>query len=160
MAGIILVIAVAGVFALPTFMANNHRVNMLAPYESERSVGRWLSLQYKTGGGVRVFLTHPLFETIQSHLLEASFQGDREAESTGYTGDSRWNAIDKLLDGFQAPGGIQPKFFIHSMKIAIVTNLTFSVPIDDPRWGFIPARLSAASHKVYDNGPLQVFAGE
>jgi hypothetical protein len=159
-AAILLLIAVAGVFALPTFMANNHRVNMLAPYESERAAGRWLSLQYRTGSGIRVFLTHPLFAAIQSYLLDASFQGDREAESTGYSGESRWNAIDKLLDGFQAAGGARPKFFIHSMKIVIVTNLTFSVPTDDPRWESIPARLSAESHQVYDNGPLQVYAGE
>jgi hypothetical protein len=159
-AGILLLIAVTSVFALPTFMANNHRVNMLAPYESERAAGRWLSLQYKTGGGVHVFLTHPLFGTIQSHLLDASYQADREAESTGYTGESRWNAIDQLLDAFLAPRGPQPRFFIHSMKIAIVSNLTFNLPLDDPRWGRIPARLSAASHKVYDNGPLHVYAGE
>jgi hypothetical protein len=159
-AGVLLVIVVAGVFALPTFMANNHRVNMLAPYESERAAGRWLSLLYKTGSGVQIFLTHPLFGTIQSHLPDATYRGDREAESTGYTGESRWNAIDRLLDGFLAPGGARPKFFVHSMKIAIVTNLTFSVPIDHPRWELIPARLSATSHKVYDNGPLQVYAGE
>jgi len=158
-AAVLALTAVVGALALPTFLANNHRASMLAPLRTEYAVGRWLASMYGTGRGVQVFLTHPILGAVQRSLLEASFTTDREAESTGYASESRWDALDRLLTAFAETSRAAPTaFFIHSPKIVVVSNLTYSIPVDDPRWARIAGRLSERYPEVYTNGVAEVYA--
>jgi hypothetical protein len=158
-AATLILTVVTTVLTLPTFLANNHRAGILAPLRGEYAVGQWLSTMYGAGRGVHVFLTHPLLGPLQRSLLDASFTTDQEAESTGYVSQSRWEALDSLLEVFAAsPRTTVATFFVHSPKIIIVSNMTYSIPVDDSRWSQMAARLTDRYDAVYVNGVVDVYA--
>ncbi len=150
--------AITTVLAFPTFLANNHRAGILAPLHGEYAVGQWLSTAYGAGRGVHVFLTHPLIGPLQRSLLDASFITDQEAESTGYVGQSRWEALDSLLKAFAESPRTSATFFVYSAKIIIVSNMTYSIPVNDSRWSRLAAKLAERHDVVYANGVVDVYA--
>lgn len=147
--------------ALPTFLAANLRISILTPYQTEYAVGEWLQSRYGTGRGLNVFLTHPIFGTTLFYLLDATYLTDRETESAGYTRESRWRAMDELLVQFErsAQRGTSG-LFIYSPRMAVVTWMSFGIPVDHPRWGEMTDWLSRRAHAVYHNGPIRVYASQ
>lgn len=151
--------AVLFALSLPTFLAADLRISILTPYQTEYSVGEWLQSIYGTGRGLNVFLTHPIFGTTLFYLLDATYLTDREAESSGYTRESRWQAMDELLVQFERSSqGGKSGLFIHSPRMAVVTWMNFGIPVDHPRWGEMTDWLSRRSNGVYHNGPIRIYA--
>lgn len=145
------------ILAFPTFLADNHRVNMLAPHQTEYAAGEWLSSMYGRGEGLAIFVTHPIVGTIQRALLDARFTTDQEAESTGYTRESRWNALEGLVDAFRNSPSSSPRFFVHSPRIVTVSSLTLNVPTDDPRWRLLAESINSNAARVYQNGAVVIY---
>lgn len=153
--------AVLVALSLTSFLSGNRTINQMVPYRSELATAEWLESRYGTGQGLNVFLTHPILPFITYYLYDASYVSDIEAESAGYTAESRWQAIDELLDSYDrlAESGV-PGFYIHSPKMALISSMTFGIPLDDPGWGEITSHLSTGSNEIYNNGHIQVFSGK
>jgi len=145
--------------SLTSFLSGNRAINQMVPYRSELATGEWLESRYGTGQGLNIFLTHPILPSITYYLYDASYVSDVEAESAGYTAESRWQAIDELLDSYDrlAQSGI-PVFYIHSPKMALISSMTFGIPVDDPRWDEITQGLAESNNQVFDNGSIQIYS--
>jgi hypothetical protein len=145
--------------SLTSFLSGNRTINQMVPYRSELATGEWLETQYGTGQGLNIFLTHPILPSITYYLYDANYVSDSEAESAGYTAESRWQAIDDLLDSYDRladSGG--SGFYIHSPKIALISSMTFGIPADDPRWDAITSGLEERYDGIYDNGHIQIYS--
>ncbi|HLC30032.1 MAG TPA: hypothetical protein VJM51_04555 [Dehalococcoidia bacterium] len=145
--------------SLPTFLAGNRYVNLLAHHQTEFAAGGWLQSLYGTGQGLNVFLTHPIFQAIQISLLDAVLTSDEAADTAGYTKQAAWQAVDTLLEGFdQLSQYSHPALFIDSAKIAVASSITFDIPADHPRWQEMRDHLAKRNAKIYDNGAIVVYS--
>jgi hypothetical protein len=144
--------------SLTSFLSGNRVINQMVPYRSELATGEWLESRYNTGQGLNIFLTHPILPYITYYLYDANNVSDIEAESAGYTAESRWQAIDDLLDSYDRLADSGSGFYIHSPKIALISSMTFGIPVDDPRWDEITQSLAEGNNQVYDNGQIQIYS--
>lgn len=158
-------VAIAGLtamlitFCLPTFLATNPRINILNPHLTEYLASKWLHSLYGTGQRLDIFVTHPMAMSFTFHLFDARITTDHEAESAGYTQESRWRAMYELINNYtSATQNENPSFFIDSPKMAVVSAMSFGILVDHPHWKEITGYLSNKNRQIYDNGPIQIYA--
>jgi len=145
--------------SLPSFLANNSRINSDATHGIEFSTGEWLHSLYGTGDRLSIFATASTYQPVQFYLSDASYSAERQThEFEDWTEDSLWLAMDEFQDRFkQSTQDERVTIYIHSPKEALQRSMTFNVPYDHPRWGALSAELSANYDMVYNNGPIQIY---
>jgi hypothetical protein len=148
------------VLALPSFLANNSRINSDTSHPIEFAPGKWLQSLYSTGEEFSIFTTASAFRPIQFYLFDASYTGERQThEAKSWTEASLWQAMDELLQGFERSSQSgQFAFFIQSPKEALRRSMSFNVPYDHPHWAAISAELSERYINIYNNGPIQIYS--
>lgn len=149
---------VLGALSLPSFLANNVRINSDSVHRTEYAAGKWLQSQYGAGETLHVFVTSPTLWPVQFYTFAATYVTESNTHQfKSWNEESLWQAMDELLDRFdRSSRSGNSSFFISSAKMAVVMKMTFGIPVDHPRWGNMINRLAERYDRVYHNGPIRI----
>jgi hypothetical protein len=146
--------------SLPSFLANNGRINSTTSHQIEFAAGESLRSLYGTGSGLTFFSTGSACRSVQFYVYSATYEtewGDELFDA--WTEDSLWQAMDQLLSNFERSSETgRDSLYIHSPKEALDRSMRFNIPFDHPRWAAMAKRLSERNNRAYDNGPIQIFS--
>ena len=148
-------------FSLPSFLGQALNTPSWRYYNSEFASGQWLQSLYGDGDGVNIFVDVATSWVLLFYLSHVQYNWP---ESILDFPD--WNSLEvrrkmlpRLIDRYERFSRDEgPAFFADSFKSVLYSGPIWGLPPNDPLWEEMRDRLVQRNAKVYDNGPVAMYA--